>query len=573
MAEFVGTFFVMFTIGCNAVAGERDWIPTSIAFSVVVAMYATSAVSGGHLNPTVSVALGLCGKMSWSSVLAYVSVQVAAGIVAAFGVTGLLGQTVGVGVHSGFDFVDAAIVEFIFGTSLAFVALSCMVSSPGKLAGEHNQYFALAVGFVTMAGGYCSSDISGAFFSPAATIGFGLSSQSPLSNIAAYVGCQLLAANAAVVLYFMVHPKELEEAVGAAVDGLSVGRACGALACFGVRQRAEEQGDHPDEESGQVQPKVHVYDNYAVQVSARWFAELLGTYVVVLTFVLSSVNQKMSLSGKLDPEAINVTKIAADHLALVQHSVSASTLAIASEDAEAGDADVSIVAWATGAAIVSLVYALGSVSGGHFNPAVTAVAVLSRRPGCTFAEGTSFILAQCGAAIGAALTVCLVHRKGASLFNKDRVLNVGPNAKDGYGWSGVMSGEVVFTAALILVWMCMVTVKSPRYSKASSTKSFQFALATGICYTAGSYAMEDISGGYLNPAVTIGVSASNFVSSGFSGLHTKTLLGYLLAQALGGVVAALVFMVVHPHEYKMDPLLAGQHMAAEGSCEDRERRA
>lgn len=575
VAEFVGTFFVVLTIGCTVISGEAAWMPTSIAFSIMVCMYATGAVSGGHLNPTVSLALGLAGKMPWSRVVLYVIAQVAAGLSAALTTTEMLQKTVGVGVRSGFDFIDAIIVELIFSATIAFVALNCMASSRNNPPGDRNQFFALAVGFVAIAGGYCSTDISGAFLNPAATIGFGATSRSPADAVACYVACQLLAATGAVTLYFMVRPEELEEVVEEVADGLSCERACRALSCCGARRRAEaEHGAAPDSEGGlgAEVPKAHMYENYAVQVSTRWLAELLGTYVVTFTYVLASVNQQMAGEASAANSAHrNATDLAVfAHLPHVHGHAGRGVTPVGTQAADTRSS--SSVAWATGAAMLSLAYALGSVSGAHFNPAVTLAVLLSRRPGCPVAEGTSFMLAQGGAAIGAALTVCMLHRSGQSMFNKDRVVPMGPITEDGYGWPALVSGEAVFTAAMALVLMCMMTVKSPRYPKAPSSKSFQFALVTGMCYTAGSYAMEGISHGHLNPAVSLGIAAANFVSSGFEVLNTEALLYYVAAQALGSVGAAIAFVAVHPHEYKMDPFLEGQQLAADGAREGLERR-
>ncbi|CAK0831273.1 unnamed protein product [Prorocentrum cordatum] len=472
------------------------------------------------------------------------------------------------------DFIDAIIVELIFSTTIAFVALNCMASSRANPPGDRNQYFALAVGFVAIAGGYCTNDISGAFLNPAATVGFGVTSKSALSAVGCYVACQLLAANAAVILYFMVRPEELEEVVEDVVDGLSCERAFRALAFCGARRRAEDEGGAaPDSEGGPGAevPKAHMYENYAVQVSARWLAELLGTYVVTFTFVLATVNQQMAAEHSAVGQAQrNATEPVLVHMPHVHGHAARGATPIGTQAADTHSS--SSVAWATGAAMLSLAYALGGVSGSHFNPAVTLAVLLSRRPGCLVAEGTSFVLAQSGAAICAALTVCMLHRSGNSMFNKDRVVDMGPNTEDGYGWAALISGEAIFTAATALVVMCMMTVKSPRYPKASSTRSFQFALVTGMCYTAGSYAMEGISHGHLNPAFSLGIATSNFISSGFQAVNSQALLYYVAAQALGSVGAAMAFVVVHPHEYKMDPLMVGQQLAADCARDGLERR-
>uniref|UniRef100_A0A7S2HF57 Aquaporin n=1 Tax=Alexandrium andersonii TaxID=327968 RepID=A0A7S2HF57_9DINO len=206
-----------------------------------------------------------------------------------------------------------------------------------------------------------------------------------------------------------------------------------------------------------------------------------------------------------------------------------------------------------------MVYSLANVSGGHFNPAVTLAVMCTGSCGgpgqrrCRLIEGLFFMLAQVGAGITAALTYVCVHR-GDSRFSNDRVADLGP--KKGYGWTSVAIGETVFTMAVALSVLCMTTVRDPRYPKAPSTRSFQFAWAIGVCVTAGSFALEGITGGYLNPGVDIGVSVANFIYSRFAIEQRVGLLThYLTYQMVGGVMAAIVFRMVHPMEYKEDPLL------------------
>ena len=53
---------------------------------------------------------------------------------------------------------------------------------------------------------------------------------------------------------------------------------------------------------------------------------------------------------------------------------------------------------ATGAALVALIFAFGSISGAHFNPAVTIVAALER--GVSWTVAVCYVPAQCIGAIG-----------------------------------------------------------------------------------------------------------------------------------------------------------------------------
>lgn len=83
LSEFLGTF-IMIVLGCGSVAqavlsrGRFGGIVTTnvgFAMSVVMAIYATGGVSGGHINPAVSFAMCLFGRMKWFKLPFYVGAQ------------------------------------------------------------------------------------------------------------------------------------------------------------------------------------------------------------------------------------------------------------------------------------------------------------------------------------------------------------------------------------------------------------------------------------------------------------------------------------------------------------------
>merc|ERR1719419_837952 len=94
-AEFIGTYLLVFTVGCNVLANNPAWGGLSIASALLVSIYALGNVSGANFNPAVSLALGMAGKMedSWKQVGAYCGVQVLAGILGAFSYTMLYRDT------------------------------------------------------------------------------------------------------------------------------------------------------------------------------------------------------------------------------------------------------------------------------------------------------------------------------------------------------------------------------------------------------------------------------------------------------------------------------------------------
>src|SRR5258707_14845425 len=90
LAEFIGTFFLVFTIGMTVVApGAGNLAPLAIGCALMVMVYAGGHVSGAHYNPAVTLAVWLRGKCPAADVGPYVVAQVPAPTRAAFAVKAL----------------------------------------------------------------------------------------------------------------------------------------------------------------------------------------------------------------------------------------------------------------------------------------------------------------------------------------------------------------------------------------------------------------------------------------------------------------------------------------------------
>jgi glycerol uptake facilitator protein len=91
IAEFLGTLLLVL-LGDGVVASvsllnkQANWIviTTGWGLAVTLGVYVSGRVSGGHLNPAVTVALAARSELPWSRVLPYVAAQVAGAFVAAF---------------------------------------------------------------------------------------------------------------------------------------------------------------------------------------------------------------------------------------------------------------------------------------------------------------------------------------------------------------------------------------------------------------------------------------------------------------------------------------------------------
>ncbi|XP_062998571.1 aquaporin-9 [Elgaria multicarinata webbii] len=83
LAEFLGTF-IMITLGCGCIAqsvlsrgamGGAPVISLGFAMAVTIAIYVAGGVSGGHINPAVSFAMCLTGRLKWVKLPVYVLAQ------------------------------------------------------------------------------------------------------------------------------------------------------------------------------------------------------------------------------------------------------------------------------------------------------------------------------------------------------------------------------------------------------------------------------------------------------------------------------------------------------------------
>ena len=74
--EFIGTFFLVLTIGCTGIAAGPGVIaPLAIGAVLMVMIYAGGHVSGAHYNPAVTTAVFLRGRLPAAEVAPYMAAQ------------------------------------------------------------------------------------------------------------------------------------------------------------------------------------------------------------------------------------------------------------------------------------------------------------------------------------------------------------------------------------------------------------------------------------------------------------------------------------------------------------------
>jgi aquaporin Z len=166
LTEFVGTFFLVFTIGCSVLVGT-PMAPLAIGASLMVMVYMGGHISGAHYNPAVSLGLVLRGSFAASEYGAYVVAQLLGAIVASLAVWLVTGRTFVPAPAMGASIVAALLVEILYTTALVLVVMN--VATAPATAG--NSFYGLAIGFTVGAGAFAGGPISGGAFNPAVGLG------------------------------------------------------------------------------------------------------------------------------------------------------------------------------------------------------------------------------------------------------------------------------------------------------------------------------------------------------------------------------------------------------------------
>jgi len=436
VAEFLGTFLLVFTVGCNILSNTPVWAGVSIACVLMVMIYSLGAVSGANFNPAVSLSLAIThssmkgpGDMDWRTCGTYMCMQLLGGLVGAFSYAIMFWNAFTLGPTKGFGVISVALCEILYTFMLCFVVLNVAIAKRT----EGNQWYGLAIGFVIIAGAYGAGVVSGGCFNPAVAFGIDTSSMGlGFGWCIAYTLFELIGAALAAVAFKAVRPGEFT-----------------------------------------------VYAPEEASMQSKLIAEFLGTFMLVLTVGLNILG-----------------------------------------DSPAG-------AFSIAASLMCMIYALGDVSGAHFNPAVTLAIAASKTSRITPNEVGLYMLVQFAAGSCASFVYTFIYR--------GHTFPLGPMPE--FNWWHVGIAEVVFTFLL-----CYVVLAVAVHERSKSTT--MFALAIGSCVTVGGFAIGSISGGSLNPAVSFGVSCSRGLAGSFID-HLSKAMVYSLFEFIGAGLAAGVIGLTH----------------------------
>jgi aquaporin Z len=203
IVEFIGTFFLVFTVGASVRSGNA-LAPVAIGSALMVMVYAGGHISGGHYNPAVTLAALVRGRIESREAAGYWITQLAAAVVAALLVRiTITGSQSHVVAPVGHAMVSALVVELLFTFALAYVVLNVATSSDHP----NNSFYGLAIGFTVMVGAVAVGGISGGAFNPAVVIGGAAMDLFAWSTLI-YLVAQLIAGAAAGLVFRALNPAD-----------------------------------------------------------------------------------------------------------------------------------------------------------------------------------------------------------------------------------------------------------------------------------------------------------------------------------------------------------------------------
>jgi aquaporin Z len=205
-----------------------------------------------------------------------------------------------------------------------------------------------------------------------------------------------------------------------------------------------------------------------------------------------------------------------------------------------------------GASLMVMIYCLGGVSGANFNPAVTTCLALTQK--LDGADSMKWVAPYMASQIAGGLAGAFTYYSvvGAAV-------PLGPGTKpDGstYGWGAVGVAEIMYTFVLCFVVINVACLngadeKGTKLYLMTGGKSYQmYGLAIGFCIVVGGNAIGAVSGGSLNPAVSIALDTTGAIDK--TGVYFMNSLVYSCFELIGAAAAAGAFYALREEQFTKD---------------------
>jgi aquaporin Z len=202
VVEFIGTFFLVFTVGMTVKTPDAAALaPLAIGSALMVMVYAGGHFSGGHYNPAVTLGVTLRGKCTWAEAIPYWVAQFVAGVVAAAAVLFLKGSSGATAPPApspaAYSTPAILLVEFLFTFALVYVVLNAATAK----GTEGNSFYGLAIGFTVLVGAFAVGPVSGGAFNPAVGLGVTVMGLADVTRLILYLVADFAGGAAAALLF------------------------------------------------------------------------------------------------------------------------------------------------------------------------------------------------------------------------------------------------------------------------------------------------------------------------------------------------------------------------------------
>lgn len=171
-------------------------------------------------------------------------------------------------------------------------------------------------------------------------------------------------------------------------------------------------------------------------------------------------------------------------------------------------------------AVAAMTYALGYLSGGHFNPAISMAVWL--RGQLDKQDMLRFAAAQAAGAVGAFLLFKILHGPEAGLTAAQ------------VPWFRGLIGESIFTFLVAFTWLHVRTARQ-------QLGNAHYGVAVGMAHFAGASSLARLSAGACNPAIGLALVLGGAVQG-------SMIVVYLLSGLIGGAAAAVVYRILNPND-------------------------
>src|SRR6202048_782953 len=201
--EFIGTFFLVLTIGMSVIAGGSGGIPPlAIGSVLMVVIFAGGHISGGHYNPAVTLGVWMRGRTDNKDVFPYMIFQTAGALIAATVVKYLDPAAV---VHPHVLAVfPALLAEFLFTFALVFVVINTATAK----GTSGNSFYGLSIGFTVLAAAFATGSVTVGAFTLAVAVGVSAMGMAAWSQLWVFLVANFLGGAAAALTFKFLCPND-----------------------------------------------------------------------------------------------------------------------------------------------------------------------------------------------------------------------------------------------------------------------------------------------------------------------------------------------------------------------------